>query len=268
MPNKISKIEFARLCGVQNNFLNVYIVRKKVLMDRNRMIDIEHPLNKEFMDIKIAEMKAKGLEPAPPKVPKPKVKPAPKPKPVKEKKVKAVKAVKPAKVKAVKEVVEEENEEVVVAAEPKPKRKPALHLNKMAPPSDEMYQMQFAKETQKYNVEIQKRELELKKTEQEVELNRLKIAKLSGEVIPTDLVKVVFGQHFKSVTTAFHQGADNFISTIAKRAGMDRKDMAVMRNELIEVVNKAVKDAINDSKDSIDHIVGEYQQKRGVGEKK
>jgi len=103
---------------------------------------------------------------------------------------------------------------------------------------------------------------------QEVELNKLKIAKLRGEAIPTDLVQVVFRQHFKSVTTSFHQGADGFISTVAKRAGLDKAELAALRGELIEIVNEAVKDAVADSKASIKNIVKEHSARRGVGESK
>lgn len=122
--------------------------------------------------------------------------------------------------------------------------------------------------TQRYNLERQIKEAELEKKEQDIELNKLKIAKLSGEVIPTSLVKDVFAQHFKSVTTAFHQGCDNFIMTIAKVTGMKKEDMARMRGELIDIVNEAVRDGVAESKESVKNIVGEYKEKRGIGERK
>lgn len=122
--------------------------------------------------------------------------------------------------------------------------------------------------TKKYNLEQQLKELAIEKAEQEVELNKIKIAKAQGEVIPTDLVKVVFAQHSKSITVSFHQGADNFISQIAKRTGMKREEMASLRGELIKVVNQSVKDSIKESKVAIKNIVSEYSEKRGVGERK
>jgi hypothetical protein len=125
-----------------------------------------------------------------------------------------------------------------------------------------------AEDTQKYNLELQAKELDIEIKEQKVIENKLKIAKLQGDVIPTDLVSVVFAQHFKSVTTAFHQGADNFLMIMQKELGMSRKDMAKYRGELIGVINQAVKDGIKDSKSSVKSIVSEYSQKRGVGEKK
>lgn len=125
-----------------------------------------------------------------------------------------------------------------------------------------------AQATHKYNLDRQIKEAELEKKEQDIEINKLKIAKMSGEVIPTELVRVIFAQHFKSVTTSFHQGCDNFIMTIAKVTGMEKKDMARMRGELIDIVNEAVRDGIEESKESVKNIVSEYKEKRGVGERK
>jgi len=118
------------------------------------------------------------------------------------------------------------------------------------------------------DLERKTKQAEYERKLQEVELNKLKIAKLRGEAIPTDLVQVIFRQHFKSVTTSFHQGADGFISTVAQRAGLDKAELAALRGELIEIVNEAVKDAVADSKASIKNIVKEHSARRGVGESK
>lgn len=157
--------------------------------------------------------------------------------------------------------------EVVSTPAPKPRKRTKEELQeaerqrKRAEKADE-------EATHKYNLDRQIKEAELEKKEQDIELNKLKIAKLSGEVIPTELVRVIFAQHFKSVTTAFHQGCDNFIMTIAKVTGMKKKDMARMRGELIEIVNEAVRDGVSESKESVKNIVGEYKEKRGIGERK
>ena len=157
--------------------------------------------------------------------------------------------------------------EIVSAPPPKPRKPTKAELQAMER-EQKRQENADAEATHKYNLERQIKEAELEKKEQDIELNRLKIAKLSGEVIPTDLVRVVFAQHFKSVTTAFHQGCDNFIMTIAKVTGMEKKDMARMRGELIEIVNEAVRDGVAESKESVRNIVGEYREKRGVGERK
>ena len=99
---------------------------------------------------------------------------------------------------------------------------------------------------ERWRAELAIKELDIEKKRQDIELTKLKIAKLRGEVIPTDLVNIIFKQHFKSVTTAFHQGADNFISTITKSLGISRGDGAGLRGELIYIINHAVKDGITE----------------------
>ena len=111
-----------------------------------------------------------------------------------------------------------------------------------------------------------KKEADLEAAELNIEIKKIELAKKRGEVIPTDLATTVFRNHFKSVTKAFHQGANNFIATIAKRAGIPKDDLADLRGELIEIVNDSVKDAAEDSKADIDNIVKEYAAKRGVGQ--
>lgn len=147
--------------------------------------------------------------------------------------------------------------------EPITKRKETALRNKHGKTDEE-------KEHLNTNFEIDNaiKRLELEKKEQEVELNKLKIAKLQGDVIPTDLVKVVFSQHFKSVTNAFHQGADNFITEITKMLSLDREQMVKLRAELVEIINTAVTDSIEESKESLRNIQDEYSQKRGVGERR
>lgn len=129
-------------------------------------------------------------------------------------------------------------------------------------------QGETASDTRKYNLELQLKHLTIEKAEQEVELNRIRIAKQTGEVIPTDLVRVVVAQIFKGVTTAFHQGCDNFISVIAKQTGMNATDKAKLRGELIGIVNQSVIDGQAENKANIKNIVEEYSEKRGQGEKK
>lgn len=127
---------------------------------------------------------------------------------------------------------------------------------------------EIEKMTTNFEMDNALKRLEMEKKELEVEKLKIQNAKLNGEVIPTDLVKMIFAQHFKSVTTAFHQGADNFITEITKRLDLKRDEMVMLRKELVEIINQAVNDSIEDSKGSIDNIQEEYSEKRGIGERK
>jgi hypothetical protein len=229
---KFSKREFYEHCGVSKSYFYQYVKRGKLHVGADGLIDTALPMNQEFMDSRV---KNKKTAPAPTPAPQPAA------------------PVEPA----------------FVPAPPKSKpKKMTLKEKKELLRLEKEVEIEAQAATHKFNLDKAIKEAELEKKEQEIELNKLKIAKLSGEVIPTDLVKVIFAQHFKSVTTAFHQGCDNFIMTIAKVTGMKRAEMATMRGELIEIVNHAVTDGIDESRQSLKHIVGEYKEKRGVGEKK
>ena len=233
--------EFAELCGVSDAYLTMYIKRGKVFLGDDKRIDSELPMNADF----IAKSKDKKEKPS---------------SVAKEKTV--LKSVE------VFELIEDEVEYVApkVVAKVAPikkerqKKEPVPHFDI----SNDRTQEAIAK----YNLDTQIKQAELEKKEQEIELNRLKIAKITGEVIPTDLIKIIFNQHSKSITTAFHQGCDNFITTIVKQTGMSREEMASIRGQLIEIVNESVRAANEESKMAVKHVVGEYAEKRGQGEKK
>ena len=109
-----------------------------------------------------------------------------------------------------------------------------------------------------YDLDKQKKLLEIEKLENENKISKIKLDKMNGVVIPTDLVMVLFGQHSKSLTTAFHQAAENFVVEMAQAYGVDKKSQAKMRGDLIAVVNKAIEDSLEISRDGIDNVVDEY----------
>lgn len=99
------------------------------------------------------------------------------------------------------------------------------------------------------------------------ELLKSKLEKIRGESIPTSLVKNLFLHHCKSITVSFKNGADALITQIAKMKGLDKAELAELRVQLIDIINKSVNDSIDESKRSVQNIVAEHSQKREVGER-
>lgn len=118
-----------------------------------------------------------------------------------------------------------------------------------------------------YNLGLEKKKLDIEKVKEDIEIAKLKREKLSGELIPTDLVKIIFATHSKSITTGFHQGVENILSQIAKQAGLDREQIAKIRGNLIDIINKGIKTAGTTSRKDLANVVAEYSQKRERGEK-
>lgn len=98
-------------------------------------------------------------------------------------------------------------------------------------------------------------------------LLKAKLDKISGDTIPTELVKNLFMHHSKSITVAFQHGAENLLSKIAKLKGIDINEMAALRTELIEIINTAVNNSIETSKKTVASIVAEHSQRKEVGER-
>jgi hypothetical protein len=109
--------------------------------------------------------------------------------------------------------------------------------------------------------------LEAKKKERELAILAIKEDKMRGEVIPSDLVKILFLQHFKTVGASFRNSIENVITNIAKRKSLNINEIAEIRADLNDIINSSIKSSIDESKKNISNIISEYSTKRGVGER-
>lgn len=112
----------------------------------------------------------------------------------------------------------------------------------------------------KFNVEITEREVRTKKISSETELIEMQKMKLSGKLIPTDLVMNTIRQLMHSIMTSFNDGAEALVTDIGKRLKMDRSDIATMRKSLKSIVNESVNRSIDDAQKNIDNIISEHSQ--------
>jgi hypothetical protein len=86
-----------------------------------------------------------------------------------------------------------------------------------------------------------------------------RIQKMHGVLIPTDLVKNLFAQHFREVSTSFKQGIDGILSEIGKKAKLNGNQMAEIRGRMVKILNESVERSVNNSKKSVQNVVTEYQ---------
>ncbi len=114
----------------------------------------------------------------------------------------------------------------------------------------------------------QKRELESDELRERISLLRIKKEKQEGFLIPTALVKELFGQQFRSITIAFQQGAEQLIVEISKKKRLTREESAKLRKSLLGIINEAVDDSIAHTKKNVEDIVDAYSKKMGVGERR
>ena len=255
-----SRKEYAALCSVTPSYVNVNIKRGKVVLDKNGNVDDSEPINAHFKMVR-----TKPKEATPPPVVAEESAGIPETTTVKKVAKKTTRKTQKGKHKKA--------DTIDVVSDTKDKA-PLVRENKKAKDFTEVQPEEDIKDPtneealMKWKLDLEAKELDVEKKRQDIELAKIKIAKAQGEVIPTDLVNLLFGRHFKEVTTAFHQGADNFIMTIAKQLDLGREEVARLRGELILIVNDSVKKAIRESKRSVKNIVGEYSESRGKGESK
>lgn len=145
-----------------------------------------------------------------------------------------------------------------------PAKKPVKKA-KSEPTSDDPES--YSKKSDMYILETDQKKLQIQKTTEEIELLRIRREKLNGQLIPTDLVKPLFTQLSKSITSSFHEGADAILVIIAKKKGLSREESASFRKDLIGIVNESVRRATKEVSESVKHIVEEYSNKREAGEK-
>lgn len=109
-----------------------------------------------------------------------------------------------------------------------------------------------------FELEKEAKQHGIEKTKEEIDRLRMQKHKLNGYLIPTDMVKTLFGQHFRAVTVSFKEGADNILVKWAKRFRMNRNDIAELRGEMIAIINESIDKAVDESQKNLSHLVAEY----------
>lgn len=108
-------------------------------------------------------------------------------------------------------------------------------------------------------MEKETKRLAMESKRKEQTLLDAKIQKMHGQLMPTDLVKVLFAQHFREVSTSFKQGIDGILSEIGKKARLNGNQVAEIRATMVKIINECVNKSVDNSKKSIERIVTEYQ---------
>lgn len=124
------------------------------------------------------------------------------------------------------------------------------------------------KTTQDQSIDHQIKQIELEKKTQETRLLKLKEQKTLGVLIPTEMVKILFTQHSKSILTAFDNAIDRILTKISKIKKLTNAERSKLRGELKSELNTSVDKSINESKRNIKQMVSEYTEVRERGEQK
>lgn len=118
----------------------------------------------------------------------------------------------------------------------------------------------------RFAVELQLKKAQRDKALQEIELNKLKLEKQRGEVIPTELVRNVITVLAKTNLSSFKNATESVLTVISAKYKISGEDMAMFRSQIISSTNEANKEAAVSAKKMVKNIVEEYTKKKAVGE--
>lgn len=240
----VSKQEFADLCGDHVNTLSVYLQRRKVVWfdEQTKQLDTKNPLNAAF----IKKRKAHNTNKA--------------------EMQQVIKRIPPA------QRFNEQNDgdgyadvdDNPLPESPSPEALMALFAGnkggRQGKADDDTESMQrYIKMKIKGDAEL----VEAKNIKE-----RIIIDKLSGSLLPIELVQNIQEVYCKSIFNSFENGCQNFASLICARlANGDMTLYTQLVGELMTILQKCVDDAGKQANKDIDTLIDTFSTSRGRGEK-
>ena len=108
--------------------------------------------------------------------------------------------------------------------------------------------------------------LDTVKRTKEIEKLQIEIQKKKGEVVPVELIKPVILQHNQSILTEFKNAGDEILRIMSKKYSFSVDDLAFCKGEFVKTINNSMGKAIYATTKSIDSIIQNHIEKKGVGE--
>ena len=118
--------------------------------------------------------------------------------------------------------------------------------------------------SEKFEVDIGEKRARTAKIQQEMRLAAMKEMKLTGQLIPTDLVSNTIRQLMQAVMVSFNDASDALIVDVAKRLKIDRAQLADLRSRLKHITNEAVDRSVSEAQKNIQNIVQEHSQAKNL----
>lgn len=91
-------------------------------------------------------------------------------------------------------------------------------------------------------------------------LKELEEARLKGELIPVDIVRDIIQYLGENQKRAYSDAAENLIMIISERLQAQEHDKAFMRAKLIEGMNRAINQSVNESQERLNDIQGDTEK--------
>jgi hypothetical protein len=227
----VSRKEYAAISKTTVSNVNVYVRRGKVIVEDNGLVDTENPINKMTTNnwIKLHFEKEE------------------------QRKLDALRKEAQEKVQSKNEIKGYEKPKVEKAV--KRGRKPKTKVDKH---TEELLSM-----------EQRKKRADTLLQERKAELEKLKLDKMAGKLIPVDLVFQVLNIHNKSIFATFQSDVENLASVFCEiLAEGDRSKLSDVTQKISEKLVETVKKSKELAELELDNAVAEYAETRSRGERK
>ncbi|MBX2906198.1 MAG: hypothetical protein KF744_09180 [Taibaiella sp.] len=116
-------------------------------------------------------------------------------------------------------------------------------------------------------LDVQEQLLDIAIKKQQERYVTIKADKAEGSVIPTDVVKMLFLQYSKDITHQFRQGIERLVEEMIFKYNLSPADGALLRGQMVKMINLSVANAVDDAKKGIKTIVDQFSETKGKGEK-
>lgn len=233
----VSRKEFAEICGVETNYINTYVSRKKISVLPTGQIDTENPLNVVFKKNLIAN-RNKG---------------------VREKRIIKKKEVE------IKESIEkqiaEQYKDVVQTIE--------VFTPKETPKQRKQREKQNQDDEDSLNWDLRKKIADTLKSERQAEKEKLAVEKLMGNLMPVDMVEQIMRVNTQDIFKSFENEMINLASIYCDiLAGGDRDKLAELIKKIRQKLEFVIQKTEKTSLQEIENVIQEYAEVRSRGENK
>lgn len=94
------------------------------------------------------------------------------------------------------------------------------------------------------------------------QLRELEFQKKMGSLIPTELMGAVIAQQAKAFSSSFRQALSRMVDMLVLKYKLNGEDAAALRKTVVDTVNKAIEDALTESKKQVKAIAKDFSEKK------
>lgn len=118
----------------------------------------------------------------------------------------------------------------------------------------------------KFNLELAKKKADIEKVHGEIRLQKLKEAKLRGEMVPIDLMRTTLEVHTRSIVTAMKDGMEDLLLQVSSEFRGSSEQLSRLRGIVITILNAQVDKSVEATKKQLRVLANDYAERKEVGE--